>query len=71
MGLALLVLSARASVALEVHTISHWSGGFQVQVDIPVCKELDGWKAHVVFDQDVDTLEVSGDGDGDDVVITI
>ena len=64
MGLALLVLSAKASLALEAHSVNHWSGGFQFELEIPICTELDGWKVHVVFDQDVDTLEVSEDDGG-------
>ncbi|GFO24173.1 endoglucanase [Plakobranchus ocellatus] len=54
-----LVMAIRAAVGVTtVDIINHWNGGFQGQVCIPITKELLGWKAHLVFDQDVDSLEV-------------
>ena len=57
-GLTLLALLARVSVAVELHAINHWAGGFQVELTIPICTELDGWTVHLTFDEDVDSLEV-------------
>ncbi|KAK7094143.1 endoglucanase A-like [Littorina saxatilis] len=56
-GLALLAALAGAAVGLQLHAVNHWSGGFQVEAKIPICKEVDGWKVHLVFSVDVDTLE--------------
>lgn len=45
--------------SLTVNTQNHWAGGFQMQVDIPVTCELTSWQVHVVFSEDVNTVEVS------------
>ncbi|XP_059173971.1 endoglucanase E-4-like [Physella acuta] len=44
--------------ATTVPITNHWSGGFQGEACIPITKELNGWKAHLLFSEDVDSLEV-------------
>merc|ERR1712154_635289 len=54
-------LSVWLPSSLAVQTVSlasHWDGGFQGEACIPIVKELDGWKAHITFDQDVQSLEI-------------
>ncbi|KAI8767426.1 endoglucanase E-4 [Biomphalaria glabrata] len=41
-----------------ISILGHWSGGFQGQACIPITKELDGWKAHILFSEDVDSLDI-------------
>uniref|UniRef100_A0A2C9K1R5 Endoglucanase n=1 Tax=Biomphalaria glabrata TaxID=6526 RepID=A0A2C9K1R5_BIOGL len=56
---ALVILTFLALAgASNVTIMSHWSGGFQGQACIPISKELDGWKAHLKFSEDVERLEV-------------
>ncbi|XP_005099312.1 endoglucanase E-4 [Aplysia californica] len=35
----------------------HWAGGFQGEACIPISKDLNGWKAHLVFQEDVKSLD--------------
>jgi len=61
MRIAVLLLSGLLPATLAVQTISlvrHWAGGFQGEPCVDITKELDGWKVHLTFDQDVDRLEV-------------
>ncbi|KAH9524325.1 hypothetical protein Btru_054153 [Bulinus truncatus] len=51
-------MSAPTFSVTPVSVLGHWSGGFQGQVCIPITKELDGWKAHIIFSEDVDSLDI-------------
>uniref|UniRef100_A0A2C9KE36 Endoglucanase n=1 Tax=Biomphalaria glabrata TaxID=6526 RepID=A0A2C9KE36_BIOGL len=44
--------------ATNVAITNHWNGGFQGEPCIPITKELNGWRAHLLFSEDVDTIEV-------------
>ncbi|KAK7490904.1 hypothetical protein BaRGS_00017776 [Batillaria attramentaria] len=54
----LLLVAGTGTSALTLHAVNHWGGGFQVEANVPICAELDGWKVHLTFSEDVDTLEV-------------
>ena len=58
LGSLLLLWWARVAVAAEFQVTSHWMGGFQASVTIPICQEMDGWRVHIVFDDDIDSIEV-------------
>ncbi|ESO91444.1 hypothetical protein LOTGIDRAFT_153886 [Lottia gigantea] len=42
----------------EINIKSHWNGGFNGKFCIDVVKELHSWKAHLVFDKSVESLDV-------------
>ncbi|KAK6177432.1 hypothetical protein SNE40_015535 [Patella caerulea] len=57
----LLILATLACIAaanVDVEIKSHWSGGFNGKFCIDIAKELHTWKAHVIFDKPVDSIEV-------------
>ncbi|XP_055958362.1 endoglucanase A-like [Patella vulgata] len=54
--LATLVCIAAANVDVEIK--SHWNGGFNGKFCIDIAKELHTWKAHVIFDKPVESIEV-------------
>ncbi|CAL1546350.1 unnamed protein product [Lymnaea stagnalis] len=56
--LLLLALAAHACHGVTVQITNHWNGGFQGEVCIPITIELNGWKAHLLFSLDVDSVEV-------------
>ncbi|XP_025081069.1 uncharacterized protein LOC112556357 [Pomacea canaliculata] len=52
-----LLLVARVnSVTVEIST--HWAGGFQVSVTMPIECNLDGWKLHLIFSEDVASIDI-------------
>ncbi|GFR70502.1 endoglucanase [Elysia marginata] len=57
-GACVLLLVSPGQTSTSVDIVNHWNGGFQGEVCIPISKELNGWKAHLLFDQDVHHLEV-------------
>ncbi|KAK7466626.1 hypothetical protein BaRGS_00037283, partial [Batillaria attramentaria] len=52
-----LLASGGTVTAITVHPDQHWNGGFQVDLNIPICEEMNGWKIHLNFSQDIDTVE--------------
>jgi len=38
--------------------INHWNGGFQGEACFDITQELHGWRAHLKFDQPVNSLEI-------------
>ncbi|XP_025083907.1 LOW QUALITY PROTEIN: uncharacterized protein LOC112557954 [Pomacea canaliculata] len=58
MNLLLLPLLVVGVSSVTLHPQSHWAGGFQLQVEIPVTCELTSWKVHLTFSEDVNTIEV-------------
>ncbi|XP_059173975.1 endoglucanase E-4-like [Physella acuta] len=44
--------------ATTVPITNHWYGGFQGDPCISITKELNGWRAHLLFNQNVDSIEV-------------
>ncbi|CAL1530776.1 unnamed protein product [Lymnaea stagnalis] len=54
----LLALSVPALCITNVPVTNHWSGGFQGEACIPITTEMDGWKAHLTFSEDVDSIEI-------------
>ncbi|XP_046331999.2 endoglucanase E-4-like isoform X1 [Haliotis rufescens] len=61
-GMLLLLLAAILGVTSAVTDIKitgHWEGGFNGQFCITLTEELHGWKAHLVFDHEVKSLQVS------------
>ncbi|ESO99454.1 hypothetical protein LOTGIDRAFT_113537 [Lottia gigantea] len=49
---------ATINTGIKVTIGHHWSGGFKGDFCIPVSQELKAWKAHLVFDVSLSTLEV-------------
>lgn len=55
--LLLTYLFKLASSNVAVNITNHWGGGFEGSVCINITKELDGWVGHLVFSEDVGTVE--------------
>ncbi|XP_046572617.1 endoglucanase E-4-like isoform X1 [Haliotis rubra] len=61
-AMMLLLLAAvlgLTSAATDIKITGHWDGGFNGQFCITLTQELHGWKAHLVFDHEVKTLQLS------------
>ncbi|CAG5114572.1 unnamed protein product [Candidula unifasciata] len=54
--LATSVINLAAS-DVDVNITNHWDTGFEGSICIVVTKELDGWTGHLIFSEDVDTVE--------------
>ncbi|ESO84370.1 hypothetical protein LOTGIDRAFT_132347 [Lottia gigantea] len=50
--------TAAVEKLLKVTVSNHWSGGFQGEFCIQITQELSSWRAHLTFDQPLNTLEV-------------
>ncbi|BFZ22607.1 hypothetical protein BsWGS_25646 [Bradybaena similaris] len=53
---SLLLTVSRSEI--EVPITSHWFGGFQGEICIPITKELNGWRAHLKFTEEVHSIEI-------------
>ncbi|XP_050412652.1 endoglucanase E-4 [Patella vulgata] len=73
--IAVTVLSSLVSGDTNIEIIRHWAGGFNGKFCVPISKELKSWKAHLKFDQPIDSVEVwlaelTKVGDGKEYILT-
>ncbi|KAK7485786.1 hypothetical protein BaRGS_00022967, partial [Batillaria attramentaria] len=40
----------------QTRATEKWVGGFKAEMDVPICKDLDGFRMHLNFTQDVERL---------------
>lgn len=60
-GLLLCCMVTLSRSAVQLQVTSHWVGGFNAVFSVHADHAYTGWKAHIVFDTPVDSIEVCAD----------